>query len=49
MSGRTEKQVYVVDIVKKEVVKTLEDLEANKLVSVRNHQYVSPSASSAVA
>lgn len=39
VSGRTEAQVYVVDIVKKEVVKTFTDVEANKLVSARSHQY----------
>mmetsp|Transcript_10692 Transcript_10692/g.17248 ORF Transcript_10692/g.17248 Transcript_10692/m.17248 type:complete len:582 (+) Transcript_10692:74-1819(+) len=39
VSGRTEAQVYVVDIVKKEVVKTFTDVEANKLVSVKSRQY----------
>lgn len=39
VSGRTEAQVYVVDIVNKKVVKTFTDVEANKLVSVRSSQY----------
>lgn len=39
VSGRTEEQVYVVDIVSKKVVKTFTEVAANKLVSVRSNQY----------
>merc|ERR1712238_158646 len=39
VASATDFQLAVVDIVKKEVVRTITGLEANKLVSVRNNQY----------
>jgi len=39
ISGRVEKQIYVVDIRQKKLVKTFADMEAYKLVSVVNKEF----------